>query len=40
MGSGINPGLGGGGIEPFPPLLPREGWDCDGQGLFIEGFGG
>ena len=31
----------GGGIEPFPPLLPREPDNgCDGYGLIIEGFGG
>ena len=31
---------GGGGIEPLDPDRPREGWDCDGQGFFIEGHGG
>ena len=37
----ITPGLGGGGIEPYDPDWPREGFGgCDGHGLFIEGVGG
>ncbi len=39
MGNGITPGSES--IEPYDPEWPKETDNgCDGQGLFIEGFGG